>query len=449
MIATDSFLTISHFAHTRWMLGCRNRAELEARQAKELGHFMRDILPLAPRYRDYKGAELTSLPIMDKDIMMNDFAGGNTCGVELGQAMEIAVKAEKLRDFSPMLGDLTVGLSSGTSGNRGVFIVSKAERLRWAGILLARTVPSHLLARLLTPWQPPLRVAFFLRANSNLYTTLNSRRIDFAFYDLLDGIDTAISGLNAFRPDVVVGPPTLLRTLALEVCGGRLHIDPSHIISVAEVLEERDAQMIRETFGYTPHQIYQATEGFLGYTCEAGTIHLNESFLHIEPEWIDSAHTRFQPVITDFSRNTQLIVRYRLNDILKVHRDPCPCGRAEIAIEAVEGRTDEVLWLPSRAGGRAIAVFPEYIRRAMLLTGPVVSEYELIQSGMELSVKLKPCGGREEAERCVTEELNKLWAELGVEMPAITFSDWVPPQAGSKRRRVIRKKGLGGISCEF
>jgi hypothetical protein len=51
---------------------------------------------------------------------------------------------------------LTVGLSSGTSGNRGVFLVSRAERLRWAGILLGRALPGHLLKRLLSPWTPPL-----------------------------------------------------------------------------------------------------------------------------------------------------------------------------------------------------------------------------------------------------------------------------------------------------
>jgi phenylacetate-coenzyme A ligase PaaK-like adenylate-forming protein len=67
-----------------------------------------------------------------------------------------------------------------------------------------------------------------------------------------------------------------------------LRIAPSHVISVAEVLEDSDREAVRAAFGVPTHQLYQATEGFLGYTCEHGTLHLNESFVHIEPDWLDA-----------------------------------------------------------------------------------------------------------------------------------------------------------------
>ena len=184
----DALIMATQFAHTRWALDFRDRGKLEVWQQRQLKRFMRDIIPLAPRYKNYSTAALADLPIIDKSQMMGDFAACNTRGVQLDHAFEIAMRAEESRDFSPMLGDLTVGLSSGTSGNRGVFMVSRAERMRWAGILLARALPPHLLGKILAPWKPPLRIAFFLRANSNLYTTLNSRRIAFSFYDLLEGV---------------------------------------------------------------------------------------------------------------------------------------------------------------------------------------------------------------------------------------------------------------------
>jgi len=449
----DTLVTAGHFARTRWGLDFRDRTKLEAWQARRLNRFIREVLPRAPYYRDMGASQLADLPTMDKAAMMADFAARNTRGVSLDEAFAIGFKAETTRDFAPMLGSgadaLTVGLSSGTSGNRGVFLVSRDERLRWAGILLGRALPGHLLTRLLSPWTPPLRIAFFLRANSNLYTTLSSRRIDFGFHDLLEGVEHALPRLNASQPDVLVGPPSLLRALAAEARAGRLATAPSHIISVAEVLEDSDREAVAAAFGVATHQLYQATEGFLGYTCEHGTLHLNESFVHIEPDWLDDARTRFQPIVTDFTRDTQLIVRYRLNDVLRVRDTPCPCGRAEQAIAAIEGRADEVLWLPARADGRAVAIYPDRFRRAMLFAGPAVLEFDLTQSGMRFNVGLLSEGDRAEAIARVSAELASLWQDLDVVAPVLVFTDWQAPAPGVKRRRVRLQQAPEGLECTF
>jgi putative adenylate-forming enzyme len=437
----------AHFARTRWMLDFRDRAKLEAWQQARLDRFVRDVLPRAPYYRQRSFDRLTDLPTMDKSAMMADFEARNTRGVRLDEAFAIALEAERTRDFEPLLGDLTVGLSSGTSGNRGLFLASPIERLRWAGVLLGRALPQHLLRRLLSPWRPPLRIAFFLRANSKLYTTLKSRRIDFAFHDLLHGVDAAVPKLNRSQPDVLVGPPALLRALAREVRDGRLSIAPSHVISVADVLEGGDREALQAAFGLPVHQLYQATEGFLAYTCEQGTLHLNESFVHIEPDWLDAARTRFHPIVTDFTRETQLIVRYRLNDVLRIAEHPCRCGRAERAIAAIEGRADEVLWLPAQTGDGAVAVYPDLIRRAMLFAGPAVREFEIVQDGPHLTVGLLTDGDRAAAVAGVGAELDKLWQDLGVTPPTLAYTDWQAPPPGAKRRRVRRHNVPGRPPC--
>ncbi|PAS96053.1 MAG: adenylate synthase [Candidatus Dactylopiibacterium carminicum] len=422
----DVLIMAAHFAHTRWRLAFDDRQKLEDWQQARLQRFLRETLPRASAFRHAGYERLSDLPMMDKASMMAAFDAYNTRGILLDEALPIAMQAERSRDFEPTLGQgsraLTVGLSSGTSGNRGVFLVSKAERLR---------------------------IAFFLRANSNLYTTLNSRRIDFAFHDLLEGIEPALPRLNANRPDVLVGPPSLLRALATEAAAGRLHIQPAHIISVAEVLEDDDRGAIQASFGQAPHQLYQATEGLLGYTCEHGCVHLNESFVHIEPDWLDEARTRFQPIVTDFTRQTQLIVRYRLNDVLRVCDAPCPCGRAERAIAAIEGRSDEVLWLPALADGRATPVFPDFLRRAMLFAGTTVREYRIVQAGMRLDIALQIPGDRPQAIQRVSHELAGLWQALGLQAPALNFNDWQAPAAGVKRRRVERRQVPPGLACTF
>ena len=445
----DALVTAVHFARTRWSLDFRDRAKLEAWQQACLRRFIRNVLPRASYYRDRKAEVLADLPTMDKAAMMADFEARNTRGVRLDEAFATGVVAEKTRDFLPLLGDLTVGLSSGTSGNQGVFLVSPIERLRWAGVLLGRALPQHLLGRLLSPWQPPLRIAFFLRANSNLYTTLNSRRIDFAFHDLLLGVELAVPKLNRSKPDVLVGPPSLLRALAVEARSGRLAIAPSHVISVADVLEDSDREAVRDAFRVPTHQLYQATEGFLGYTCEHGTLHLNESFVHIEPEWLDAGRTRFYPIVTDFTRETQLIVRYRLNDVLRVAEQPCPCGRADQAIAAVDGRADEILLLPALRTGKAVSIYPDLIRRTMLFAGPLVREFDVAQDGLHMTVGLMADGDRQAAIARISTEFNTLWRNLDVAPPTVTFTDWQPLPPGGKRRRVRRKNAPEGLVCTF
>jgi putative adenylate-forming enzyme len=327
-------------------------------------------------------------------------------------------------------------MSSGTSGKPGVFLVSKQERLKWAGILLAKTLPSVLLQQILLPWRSPLRIAFFLRANSNLYDTLNSRRIDFQFFDLLAGLEKSIAPLNAQPPHALVAPATVLRHLALAKINGSLTISPIHIINVAEVLEASDSELIKRAFGVFPHQIYQATEGFLAYSCELGNLHLNEAHLLIEREWLDENSGRFQPVVTDFSRTTQLIVRYKLNDILQVAEKACACGRAETTLVAIEGRADEVLWLAETESQTLKPVYPDLIRRIMVLVEPALDEYSIVQKNNVWSIDVQTQGDLHLAHGAVVHQLAKLCEGMRLVLPEIILGQWSAPALGVKRRRI-------------
>lgn len=433
------------FIHSRWCLRFRSRAQLEAWQRRQLQRFLREVLPRAPRFHDLAGTPLEQLPYMDKQVLMEQFAACNTRGIELQPALEVALRAEQSRDFAPLLGEFTVGLSSGTSGHRGVFLVSAEERERWAGTLLAHTLPRALLRHLL-PWQAPLRIAFFLRANSRLYTTLASRRIDFAFHDLLLGVDAALPTLECQQPDVLVAPATVLRGLAEAKLAGRLRIAPRHLVSVAEVLEPADADLIEQAFGRRPAQIYQASEGFLGYSCEQGNLHLNESHLHIEAEWLDAEQRRFQPVITDFSRTTQTIVRYRLNDVLRLAPQPCPCGRAERTIEAIEGRADEVLWLPALDGGELRPLYPDLVRRALTTAAAEIREWSIRQQGMTWHLGLLADDpGRQRP--AIEQALGSLFEQQGVRPAQLQFGQWQAPETGAKRRRLLLKQRPQEPAC--
>ena len=430
MKLADLLRLLFYFVRTRWGLRFKTRAALLQWQSRRIERFLARELVRAPFYQRFGGQRLDQLPVVDKSIMLAQFAQMNAAGIGLDEASALALDGEASRDFKPSLSGITVGLSSGTQGPRGVFLADGAERAKWAGILLARVVPSTLLSRMLVG--APIRVGFFLRANSNLYTTLKSRRIDFQFYDLYDGFEPHLARLQAQQPDVLVAPSRILARLAQLVVDGALALAPCRVVAVAEVLEPDDRALIERAFGGLVHQLYQCTEGFLGYTCEQGVVHLNEEFVHIEPEWVDTDKTRFVPIVTDFNRHTQLIVRYRMGDILRVRAHPCACGRVSLALDAIEGRSDDVLWLP--AGGVLAPLYPDMLRHAISSAPRALPDYRIEQRG--LCVHIGVADELPASYDAMVAALGALMARRGMRAAAFARMPFADTDPRHKRRRI-------------
>lgn len=413
----------------RW----RTRDALECWQDRQVQKHLARILPSSKFYeRLYAKNNLSdwkNFPLVSKSELMAAFDEWNTVGLHREQAMDVALRAENSRDFSPVIGSVTVGLSSGTSGNRGLFLVTPAERHAWAGNLLAKILPGSLIAR--------HRAALCFRANSNLYRTVSSRRFQFAFFDLLKPVSELARELQAFQPTLLVAPPAMLRLLAEQIRDGLLRVQPEKIFSVAEVLEPEERVFIEDTFGQKLHEIYQATEGFLAVTCAHGTLHLNEDLIVFQKEWIDRSQRKFIPIITDFRRATQPIIRYRLNDILTERETPCPCGSIFTALEKIEGRCDDLLWLPSTRTGNKVPVLPDFIRRAIITADDAINDYSVTLNQNRMEVALKIALDRQSlAQNSVEKNLRQLCASLNCQAPEIIFMPYSSPTLASKRRRV-------------
>lgn len=302
------------FIETRWCHRFRSREALERYQKKQLARYHAFITSQSPYFQTHSPE---SFGTMDKTFMMTHFNELNTLGVDRDQALEMAIRGEQTRDFTEMNGEVAVGLSSGTSGHRGVFVTTEKERSMWAAAILAKMLPKGKLFG--------HRIAFFLRADNELYQTINSGLIRLEYFDIFKDSKEHLERLKDYQPTIVVAPASTLIELANYVSNQQLAIQPVKVVSVAEILEDRDAQTIAKAFQLDKvDQVYQATEGFLACTCSEGNLHLNEDILYVEKEYLDDS--RFYPIITDFKRTSQPIYRYRLNDILVEEKSPCPCG---------------------------------------------------------------------------------------------------------------------------
>ncbi len=283
--------------HRAKTLRFHSRPALEHYQEKRLGRLRKDLVANSPYYSQFADTPIGKWPAMDKAGMLANFDRINTATLKLQDVFATALAGENSRDFKSALGEVNVGLSSGTSGQRGVFAISDNEAARWAGVLLAKMLPDGLLKG--------ERVALFLRANSNVvYESVRSRWLTFRYFDLFAAFEENIAALEDYGATIIVAPAQVLRELALRVLSGEVRLSPKKVISVAEGLEPLDRGLIEQAFPCLG-QIYQATEGFLACTCAHGTLHLNEEYLHIEPQWMDAEQRHFTPVITDFTRLTQ------------------------------------------------------------------------------------------------------------------------------------------------
>ena len=356
----------------------KSRAAIEAYQEKGIKRLMKHLDKHSLYYHGLISQSTTQakmsyrdrlrlLPIMDKVTMMANFDRLVCVPLTKEEGFQLAIDSEKTRDFKGKMNGLTVGLSSGTSAHRGLFIASQKEADIWTGSILARMLPKMSRHH---------EIAFFLRANSNLYENVKTKRIGFTYYDIYEAMDKHIEGLNHAQADILIAPPSVLMVLGEAIAEGRLKLRPDKVISVAEVLEDRDRDYFCQQFNVAQiHQVYQCTEGFLAYTCDYGTLHINEDIVLIEEEAIDEE--RFIPIITDFTRRSQPIVRYRLNDVLVHKKEACPCGCSFTALEKIEGREDDV-FIFSRNKGSDLKIFPDIIRRCILYV-PGIKNYEVIQ----------------------------------------------------------------------
>ncbi|RRH73555.1 CoF synthetase [Falsigemmobacter faecalis] len=331
-----------------------SRARFEAWQARALARWLaRDVIQVAAYRRG--AARLQDLSVMDKAQLMADFAAFNRPGIT---AAEVAGALS--RDCR--IGDYTVGASTGTSGNRGYFVISDAERYRWLGSLLGKAIPDLLLSR--------QRVAVILPQNTRLYDAARQTgRIELRFFDITAGPETFIEALEAFAPTVLIAPPRLLSWLAARGTVFR----PKRIFSAAETLETQERAEIEAWAGLTLRQIYMATEGLLGVSCAHGSLHLAEDSVFFEFEPLGDGLV--SPLITSFRRETQIMARYRMNDLLRLSDEPCACGSPLRVISEVAGRRDDCFEIAGRL------ITPDALRNAVVKSDPRITDYRVIRSG--------------------------------------------------------------------
>jgi putative adenylate-forming enzyme len=408
-------LTLTAFWRTQARAArLQTRPALLAWQARRLDRFLAKTAPRTAAFAKMAGRPLSDFPEMDKVALMSGFHRYNVAGIPA----ETACQALETRG---RLGRYSVGASTGTSGNRGLYLVSDPERYLWLGTLLAKALPDMLTAR--------YRVAVLLPRGSRLYDAANeSGRLSLRFFDLTDGLEAQFAAIAEFRPDVLVAPPHALVALAR----ADLPLPVRHVFSGAEVLDPADRKVIETRFGGCVREIYMATEGLFGVACAHGTLHLCEDCVAFE--WQET-NGLVSPVITDFTRRTQMMVRYRMNDMVRLSGVPCACGSPLQAVSEIVGRSDDTFRLATHGGGTCL-VTPDVIRNAVIGANREITDFRVVQTGAStVSLILPP--DRESDLGQASSALSALFRRLGTDPDIVGTAANLPSPQGGKLRRVI------------
>ncbi|MDX8517227.1 F390 synthetase-related protein [Mesorhizobium dulcispinae] len=403
---------VGSFALTR-RVSRKSRADFERWQAAALRRFLDRDLPRAPFYR-HAPARLADLPVTDKALLMARFEDFNIHGVTVPEAWAALAGDGRV-------GNLTVGASTGTSGNRGLFVISEAEKYRWLGTILAKAAPDLL-------WRG-MRVAVVLPQNTGLYDIARkSRLIKLAFFDLTLGPERWREALEAFDPTVIIAPPKMLRHFAIE--GFRLH--PKRVFSAAETLDPVDRPVIESFFKLPLDQIYMATEGLFAVTCREGGLHLAEDsvFFEFEP----AGDGLVTPLVTTFRRRTQIMARYRMNDLLRLSDQPCRCGSPLRCVDEIVGRMDDFFRLDSPCG--PILVTPDVLRNAVLNADRRIDDFRLIQIAPDAIELRLPLALADDAATAALQAVCSLFEGRGASTTVTLIRAPLLLETGRKLRRV-------------
>lgn len=377
------------FVQLRWRFAHLRSERLARYQRAALARLVRLAVARSPFYRDhYAGRDLDdlrSLPTIDKATMMAAFDRLNTEGIALDDAMAFALAAERDKRYLGYFRErFVVGLSSGTSGARGLYLTDRA---------ISQRLPFAFLARSGLPWRLlPYRIAFFLRVFSQGFADIASPLITLRYVPTMMPVAEAVERINALRANVLMGPPSMLRLLARE--RARITAPIGIVVSYAEVLDEADRARLASAFGVRVIEIYQASEGLIACPCREGRLHINEDLVHVELQ--DEAGRELtrtgvpcrRMLVTNLYNEVQPLIRYVMNDLV-VLGPPCRCGSGFRVIDRVVGRDDDILYFP-RAAGPPGHVFPDVVSRWIIAASPRILEYVVDQPALgEVQVTLE------------------------------------------------------------
>ncbi len=212
----------------------------------------------------------------------------------------------------------------------------------------------------------------------------------------------------------------------------------------AETVTDAMKEKIRARLGIDVFNIYGMTEtggvGTLGMDCrDHSGIHVWEDHYYLEV--VDPTTKKVLPdgelgelVVTALTREALPVVRFKTGDLTRIlSREKCACGRTHLKIDAISGRTDDMMIV------KGVNFFPSQVEQALLEIPGVCADYQIILeehngvNDVRILVEAEPGVSGFVVEKHLKERLG--FSPKGDVLPPGTL-----PRVDGKAVRIVRKK---------
>ncbi|MFC1572730.1 phenylacetate--CoA ligase family protein [Candidatus Eisenbacteria bacterium] len=253
----------------------------------------------------------------------------------------------------------------------------------------------------------------------------------------------------------VVGcTPTYALTIAERASqmGKDLHKFPLRVgLFGAEPWSLEMKQKIESRMGISAQEHYGLTELMgpgVGFTCEAGTLHINEDHVFAEVIDVDTEQPvglgeKGELVFTSLQRQAMPMVRYRTRDITRLQRSKCACGRTFLNMEKVTGRSDDMMIVSG------VNVFPSQIESVLMEFEAIEPQYviHLFKKGYIDAIRVDTEAraehydkGKEYLQNLAEKVSAKIQAVVGIRVPVTILESKSIPRSVGKAKRILDER---------
>ena len=317
-------------------LSPEERLKLQQQRLHELVAYACDHSPwLARHYANLpENFTLTDLPIVYKKDMLENYDDYVTDrNIHMQDVLKYVERP--VEDTSLLLGQYSALRTSGSTGNP-LPMVRDDYHNKIHGQMMAQRLMGGIPPEVLSLKHNRYASVIHLANGASSYNAFLRTKAAFpeVAHNLmglscLDSVNHLVEQLNEFHPTSLTGYPSMLVPLAVEQMKGNLKLDVKMVCTSAEMLTEKDYQVLREAFRCPVLNNYCMTEGGeVAMTRGSSHLHINEDWVIVEPvdkdmnllgesdEWSSGL------LITDLSNYVQPIIRYYVSDVIRISRKP-------------------------------------------------------------------------------------------------------------------------------
>lgn len=426
----------------------------ESLRAQRLAALVERACRDSPFYRRRAhGPRLVDFAPVEKPELMRHFDDWAT-DRRITRAAAAAFLADPSHIADAWLGDYLLWTSSGTSGVPGWFVQDAQSLAAYDAIDALRLRGAATFQSQLGTWGLGQRFAYVGAGGGHFAGVVSMERLrrivpppwrpELQVLSVQQPLTAIAAALQAVQPTVLITYPSCAAALAQRQQAGALHLRLAEVWLGGEQLSALQRRQIEAGFGAPLRNGYGASECYsIAWECAHGALHVNDDWVILE-----AVDAQMRPVpagtlssaalLTNLANATQPLIRYRLDDRIRVLPTPCRCGNAFTAIE-VQGRSADTLRLHD-ARGRPVVILPLALETA-IEEAAGVTQFQLIaqpDGALELRLEAGVPEPRTAFEAC-RGAIVAFLAEHGVAPLRLRFSHAAPVHtgAGGKLRRVI------------